>query len=66
MMFHFANPEYLLLAVGVPPLIWWWLHQRGGALRYPATRSAWPDCPAVAASGLAMAAPLCERWPCCC
>jgi len=37
-MFHFANPQYLLLALAVPPLVWWWLRQRGGALRYPATR----------------------------
>src|SRR5215469_417972 len=36
MMFHFANPYFLLLALAVPPLIWWWLRQRGGALRYPA------------------------------
>jgi Ca-activated chloride channel homolog len=36
-MFHFANPLFLLLALAVPPLIWWWLRERGGALRYPAT-----------------------------
>ncbi len=38
-MFHFANPLFLLLALAVPPLVWWWLRQRGGALRYPATSS---------------------------
>lgn len=38
-MLHFANPPFLLLALAVPPLVWWWLRQRGGALRYPATGS---------------------------
>jgi Ca-activated chloride channel family protein len=37
-MFHFANPLLLLLSLAVPPLVWWLLRQRGGALRYPATR----------------------------
>jgi Ca-activated chloride channel family protein len=36
-MFHFANPKLLLLALALPPLLGWWLRQRGGGLRYPGT-----------------------------
>jgi Ca-activated chloride channel family protein len=36
-MFHFAEPRFLLLSLLVAPLLWWWLRQRGGALRYPNT-----------------------------
>jgi Ca-activated chloride channel family protein len=32
---HFANPAYLLLALAVPPLVWWSLRRRGGAVRHP-------------------------------
>jgi Ca-activated chloride channel family protein len=35
---HFANPWYLLLLLAVPPLVWWSLRQRRGALRFPDTR----------------------------
>jgi Ca-activated chloride channel homolog len=35
-MFEFANPLYLLLALLVPPLIWWWLRQPRPAVRHPA------------------------------
>ena len=36
-MFGFGNPEWLFLALAVPPLVWWWLRQRRGALRYSDT-----------------------------
>jgi Ca-activated chloride channel family protein len=36
-MIHFAHPAFLLLALAVPPVIWWWVRQRRGALRYPST-----------------------------
>jgi Ca-activated chloride channel family protein len=36
-MIQFANPAYLLLLLGVPVLVWWWLRQRRNALRFPAT-----------------------------
>ena len=31
----FTSPGLLLLALAVPPLVWWWLRQRRPALRYP-------------------------------
>jgi Ca-activated chloride channel family protein len=34
-MGSFANPWFLLLMPLVPLLVWWWLRQRRGALRYP-------------------------------
>jgi Ca-activated chloride channel family protein len=34
---HFADPLFLLLALVIPPLTWWRLRQRRGALRYPST-----------------------------
>jgi Ca-activated chloride channel family protein len=35
-MLQFSNPLYLLLALLLPPLVWWRLRQQRGALRYPA------------------------------
>jgi Ca-activated chloride channel family protein len=35
---HFANPWSLFLLLAVPPLVWWSLRQRRGALRFPDTR----------------------------
>jgi Ca-activated chloride channel family protein len=32
----FSSPGLLLLALAVPPLVWWWLRQCRPALRYPA------------------------------
>jgi Ca-activated chloride channel family protein len=34
-MFHFAEPRYLLLALLVPPLVWWQLRQRRASVRHP-------------------------------
>jgi Ca-activated chloride channel family protein len=75
-MFHFANPTYLLLGLAVPPLLWWWLRQRGGALRYPATgalaglpagRGKWARYGGAGLRGLALlllvAAIAGPRWP---
>jgi Ca-activated chloride channel family protein len=36
-MLEFVHPLLLLPALAVPPLVWWWLRQRRGALRYPQT-----------------------------
>jgi Ca-activated chloride channel family protein len=36
-MFGFAHPEWLLLAILVPPLLWYWLRLRRPALRYSDT-----------------------------
>lgn len=33
-----VNPLALLLLLGVPPLVWWWLRPGRAALRYPDTR----------------------------
>jgi Ca-activated chloride channel family protein len=75
-MFHFANPSLLLLALAVPPLAWWLLRQRGGALRYPATaalaalpagRGRWARYGGVGLRSLALlllvAALAGPRWP---
>ena len=37
MTFQFANPGFLWLCLAVPPLLWWWLRHRNGALRHPVT-----------------------------
>jgi Ca-activated chloride channel family protein len=34
-MFTFTNPLYLLLALLIPPLLWWRLRQRPNVLRHP-------------------------------
>src|SRR5882762_5907996 len=34
-MFHFAHPWFLLLLPAVPLVVWRWLRQRRGALRFP-------------------------------
>src|SRR5947209_6898849 len=34
---YFTTAEFLLLALALPCLMWWWQRQRGEALRFPAT-----------------------------
>jgi Ca-activated chloride channel family protein len=34
----FTEPIWLLALIGVPALVWWWLRQSGGALRYSDTK----------------------------
>lgn len=35
-MWGFSHPDFLFLALGVPPLVWWWLRQRRPvSLRFP-------------------------------
>src|SRR5690242_6122534 len=33
----FAHPEFLLLSLSVPLVVWWWLRRYRGALRFPNT-----------------------------
>ena len=73
---RFANPLFLTLLLGVPPLVWWWLRRGRSALRYPDTgwlselptgRSVWVARCGAALRGtalmllvIALAGP---RWP---
>jgi Ca-activated chloride channel family protein len=73
---YFTTAEFLLLALALPCLIWWWQRQRGEALRFPATgwlgglpsgRGAWARRGGLALRALtllllivALAGP---RWP---
>src|SRR5687767_2901032 len=34
-MLSFRHPEFLLMALALPALAWWWLARRRGALRHP-------------------------------
>src|SRR4051794_187663 len=34
---HFAQPGWFWLLLALPPLVWWWLRQRGPVVRYPDT-----------------------------